>query len=837
MAQSTGGAAVRQRLGLRQHTYASPTCRPYATLPRRPTVRVMLSIGKLTAAQGFDYLLRGVAHGAEDYYARDEQVGEAPGRWVASSEALLGLSGEVRDEAFRAVYGEHADPRSGETLGRTRRVYRSVSERLAEARTQLEGDATRNGREVSPEEWAATERRVRRTDRTSVDAYDLTFSPVKSVSVLWAAGDAATRAAVWAAHHAAVDEALRVLEREAAFTRSGHHGTRHDDHRRDRASGGRWEDTGGLVGARFDHRMSRAGDPQIHSHVVVLNMSRTERDGRWRALDGQAIYRAKGLGGAAYEQVLMTELSRRLGVTWRLRPDGAAYEVDGVSERLRDRFSTRRGQVSAQLRPMQEAFRERYGREPSAWESSRMAQWATLSNRPVKGAPETTSAAAGPVGDGDAGGRTDGRWPICCPRSPAGRLSPSRSTRRSWVRPRSRPRRRRRRRGPARTWPARSASRLGGHVDPGLAPAAVTARIEALTDRAVRSAEVVSLAPPELLELPASLRRRDGESVYVAPRAVRYATVAQLTAEELIRAAAAERTDLRLGEEQVQAGMRRAAAAAGGCTPSGEQQQVVLAVATSGLRVQALVGPAGSGKTTTMATLAEVWRTGTGGRVIGLAPSEIAARQLEAEAAPTLAANTARWLQAAERDPARWGLRRGDLVLLDEAGMVSDAHLARIVQAARQADARVLLVGDPGQLPSPGAGAAYAMVTRMPGTVTLSEVRRFTSRVGGGGEPAAARRQPGRARRLRPARPHPLRHRRADGDPGLGGVAGRHGGRPLVAAAGRHQRRRRRGERPGAGVAGGPRAGRGHRGPHGGVAGRHPRRRRRPGRHPPQRPG
>ena len=142
-------AAVRQRLGLRQHTYASPTCRPYATLPRRPTVRVMFSIGKLTAAQGFDYLLRGVAHGAEDYYARDEQVGEAPGRWVASSEALLGLTGEVTDEAFRAVYGEHADPRTGETLGRTRRVYRSVAERLAEARARLEGEAAREGRAVS----------------------------------------------------------------------------------------------------------------------------------------------------------------------------------------------------------------------------------------------------------------------------------------------------------------------------------------------------------------------------------------------------------------------------------------------------------------------------------------------------------------------------------------------------------------------------------------------------------------------------------------------------------------------------------------------------------------
>ena len=192
--------------------------------------------------------------------------------------------------------------------------------------------------------------------------------------------------------------------------------------------------------------------------------------------------------------------------------------------------------------------------------------------------------------------------------------------------------------------------------------------------------------------------------------------------------------------------------------------------------------------------------------MIGLAPSEIAARQLEAEAGPTLAANTARWLTAAERDPARWALRRGDLVLVDEAGMVSDAHLARIVQAARVADARVLLVGDPGQLPSPGAGAAYAMVTRLPGTLTLSEVRRFAHAWEAAaslrlraGDPAALDAYDRRARIHSGTA-------RADGDPGLGGVAGRRRRRASVAAPGRHQRRRRRRERPGAGVAGSPQA-------------------------------
>ena len=371
-----------------------------------------------------------------------------------------------------------------------------------------------------------------------------------------------------------------------------------------------------------------------------------------------------------------------------------------------------------------QAYRERYGREPSAWETGRLALWATLADRPKKGAPETTTgalarwAAESRAADGraladvvpSATGRQVSVQPVDEAGLAAETIAAAGEKKTAWTRADL----------------AREVGfALGAHIDPTLDPAAVSARIGALTNRALRRAEVVSLAAPDLLDLPASLRRRDGESVYVAPGAVRYAKAAQLSTEEVIRAAALERTVLRLDEPQAQEGMRRPAAAAGGRTLSLEQQHAVLSVAGSGLRVQALVGPAGTGKTTTMATLTAVWRSETGGRVIGLAPSEIAARQLEAEAGPTLAANTARWLTAAERDPARWALQRGDLVLVDEAGMAPDVHLARIVQASRVADARVLLVGDPGQLPSPGAGAAYAMVTRLPGTVTLSEVRRF----------------------------------------------------------------------------------------------------------------
>jgi conjugative relaxase-like TrwC/TraI family protein len=62
------------------------------------------------------------------------------------------------------------------------------------------------------------------------------------------------------------------LEREAAWSRSGYNGIRQID-------------TSGWVIAGFEHRMSRAGDVQIHTHSAVLNRACCP-DGEWRSLDG-----------------------------------------------------------------------------------------------------------------------------------------------------------------------------------------------------------------------------------------------------------------------------------------------------------------------------------------------------------------------------------------------------------------------------------------------------------------------------------------------------------------------------------------------------------------------
>jgi hypothetical protein len=101
----------------------------------------------------------------------------------------------------------------------------------------------------------------------TVAGYDLTFSPVKSVSSLWAVADPAVAAVIERAHQAAVLDALGFIEKHVLFTRTGPQGIRQVNVR-------------GLVATAFTHRDSRAGDPDLHTHVAVANKVQTI-DGRW----------------------------------------------------------------------------------------------------------------------------------------------------------------------------------------------------------------------------------------------------------------------------------------------------------------------------------------------------------------------------------------------------------------------------------------------------------------------------------------------------------------------------------------------------------------------------
>src|SRR5204863_1697862 len=107
---------------------------------------------------------------------------------------------------------------------------------------------------------------------------------------------------VRAAHEAAVEAALDYRERQAAVARRGRGGV-------ESVAGN------GFVAAAFRHRTSRAGDPQLHTHVLVANMTRGP-DERWTALDARHLYAHAKTAGYLYQAKLRAELVRSLGVEW-----------------------------------------------------------------------------------------------------------------------------------------------------------------------------------------------------------------------------------------------------------------------------------------------------------------------------------------------------------------------------------------------------------------------------------------------------------------------------------------------------------------------------------------
>uniref|UniRef100_UPI00260A8B27 ATP-dependent DNA helicase n=1 Tax=Ferrimicrobium sp. TaxID=2926050 RepID=UPI00260A8B27 len=191
----------------------------------------------------------------------------------------------------------------------------------------------------------------------------------------------------------------------------------------------------------------------------------------------------------------------------------------------------------------------------------------------------------------------------------------------------------------------------------------------------------------------------------------------------------------------------------------------VEAIASSPRRLDLLVGPAGTGKTTTMSGLRAAWELEHGaGSVIGLAPSATAAQVL-ADELGIETENTAKWLhewrlgarRRALRDQlvslgqipgdnpeqrgarqreierlegllTRWRFHPGQLVIIDEASLIGTFALDELVSAACEADAKVLLVGDPAQISSIAAGGMFGSLVRERGDMvaTLSDVRRFT---------------------------------------------------------------------------------------------------------------
>ena len=156
-------------------------------------------------------------------------------------------------------------------------------------------------------ELAAAIAKHSRPQTTAVAGYDLTFSPVKSVSTLWALAEPAVAAQIEKAHRAAVADALAFIEQHALFSRTG-------------ANGVRQVNVQGLVAAAFTHRDSRAGDPDLHTHVAVANKVQT-LDGRWLSIDGRILFKATVAASETYNTALEHHLRDSLGLRFAERPN------------------------------------------------------------------------------------------------------------------------------------------------------------------------------------------------------------------------------------------------------------------------------------------------------------------------------------------------------------------------------------------------------------------------------------------------------------------------------------------------------------------------------------
>jgi conjugative relaxase-like TrwC/TraI family protein len=342
-----------------------------------------MTMHRLTAGAGYQYLIKHTASGDCRRSAKDELTayytasGNPPGRWYGRGVGAVGdrrlTAGAVVTEPQMAnLYGQGKDPTSGVPLGRAYRTYTPAAERIAAQVSALPRKLTGEARDAA----IATITRVELAKHTpsAVAGFDLTFSPPKSISALWAVSDSTTQAAVLGAHRAAVEQALTFLEDTAAFTRTGTNGCQ--QHR-----------VSGLIATGFDHWDSRAGDPNLHTHLVVANKVQGPR-GAWLSVDSRALHHAVVMTSEVYDDLLADEIARRLPVQFGWRHRGPrrtpGFELDGVDDALMTEFSTRTTQIDEAMTAVLGEFYATHGRGPNRIEVSRLRQQVTRATRPDK---------------------------------------------------------------------------------------------------------------------------------------------------------------------------------------------------------------------------------------------------------------------------------------------------------------------------------------------------------------------------------------------------------------------------------------------------------------------
>jgi conjugative relaxase-like TrwC/TraI family protein len=737
-----------------------------------------MSIHKLSAGSGYDYLTRQVAAfdatekghvGLASYYT---ERGESPGTWVGSG--LAGIDGlSVRDavtaEQMKALFGAGLHPlatqrleqldaaelsdaniNAATRLGAPFKIYTGeisafrveVAKRIAaqhaasgkpadeaisatdraRVRTEVAREFFRAGHGRDPidaREIATTIAKESRPRTQTVAGYDLTFSPVKSVSTLWAVADPYVAAKIEEAHQAAVQDALRFIEHRALFTRQGRNGVRQVNVR-------------GLVAAAFTHRDSRAGDPDLHTHVAVANKVQT-LDGRWLSIDGRVLFKATVAASETYNTALEHHLRESLGVRFAERAGGdpklrPVREVVGVDPALNRRWSARRAIIESRRGELARCFQRNHGRPPTPVEMLHLAQQATLETRDAKHEPRSLAEQRSAWHNEAAqvlGGPQVVDAMVQAALHPSNTSSPTIDA----------------------AWVAAAADRVLAAMEEHRSNWQVW-HVRAEAQRQIRAAnlatdnvdQLIGLLVAEVLNTrsmpltstddsvvePVPLRRSDGSSVYTVAGADLFSSTRILDAEQRLVATAGRSDGQTIDAVAVDLALLESAA--NGVALDAGQAGLVRVMATSAARLQLAIAPAGTGKTTALQALTRAWLEG-GGQVIGLAPSAAAAAQLrEQTGAPTDTLAKLTWsLHYQDSELPDWICNIGPstLVLIDEAGMADTLSLDTAVQFIIGCGGSVRLIGDDQQLAGIGAGGVLRDIDNTYGAVRLTQLHRF----------------------------------------------------------------------------------------------------------------
>ncbi len=511
--------------------------------------------------------------------------------------------------------------------------------------------------------------------------FDLTFCAPKSVSLLRAldTGGVASKAVV-EAHNRAVAEALEYLHTHAGYTRVHNPVTGMKDLQR----------LPGLVAAAYQHETSRAGDPHLHTHVLVPN-KQARADGTLVALDSDSLWHEAKAAGIVYQTTLRHELRAALGVEWdRIDPHSGMAELAGVDPELLAAASQRSTQLSewaaenlvvdgsgkltaAQLARAQKATRPRKP-EHRPWAELK-AEWAAR----FGGELVLDEAAQQQSRDRQRDEERDpGAWFHAAMKD----IDKAAFTRADLI------------------------EALGGRL-----PVA----LEGNTDG-------VPFGPRGILEYAAdqlAMRVTEARQPHEREGHERYTTVPVLREEAAIyKLIGARNLAAAVPKDVADTAVKKARLSA-------DQAAAVGAIATSPWLIQVLSAPAGAGKTTSLRALRYAAKKGGITRVLLATPTGNAADVALAEKAADGGGTVASTLKAL-RDK-RLVLDAQTLLVVDEAGMVGTPALHRLLAAASAAGTKTVLVGDAEQLaPVKARGGMFAQLcTDLPWAQKLTEVWRM----------------------------------------------------------------------------------------------------------------